>query len=111
DIAVHLDVGQAQALDEAIVGDAVLAGRGVDPLDPQPPERALAVLAVPVGVRHRVEHLLLGLAVEPRPLATVTGCPLEYDLALLLGIERPLHVYLFLILGGSGYFARSFLIF
>ena len=42
-----------QALDEPVVGHAVGAGGGVDPLDPQPPEVTLAVLAVVVGVDAR----------------------------------------------------------
>jgi len=62
---VDLDAGDAQALYEPVIGHPVGPGRGVDPLDPQPPEIALAVLAVAVGVGHRVEDLLLGLAVQP----------------------------------------------
>src|SRR5450755_57852 len=61
---VDFDTGRLEALDKTVVGDAVAAGRGVDALDPQPPEGALAVLAVPVGIRHRVEQLLLSLAVH-----------------------------------------------
>jgi hypothetical protein len=64
-LAVDLDAGGLEALDEAVVGHAVEPAGGVDPLDPQLPEVALALLAVAVGVGHRVEHLLLGLAVEP----------------------------------------------
>src|SRR5450755_3187518 len=63
--AVHLDASDLQSLDEPVVGHAVGAGRGVDALDPQPPERALAVLTVAVRIGHRVELLLLGLAVQP----------------------------------------------
>src|SRR6266851_9756663 len=69
--AVNLNTRGLEALDEPVVGHAVGPGRCIDALDPQPPERALPVLAVPVGVRHRVENLLLGLAVQPRPLASV----------------------------------------
>src|ERR1700761_154443 len=87
---VDFDLGRLQTLDEAVVGDAVGPGRRVDPLDPQPPEGALAVLAVAVGVGHRVELLLLGLAVQPGPLAPVTAGPLEDRAALLLGVGRPL---------------------
>src|SRR5918992_556505 len=88
---VDLDLGGLQALNESVVGHPVGPGRRVDPLDPQPPELALAVLAVPVGIGHRVEHLLLGLAVQARPLATVATRPLEDDPALLGGVDRPLH--------------------
>src|SRR5690606_779103 len=72
-------------------GDAVGAGRGVDPLDPQPAELALAVLAVPERVGHRVELLLLGLAVQARTLAAVAARPLQDDPTLLGGVDRPLH--------------------
>src|SRR6266511_3578479 len=65
DLAVHLHAGQLQALDEPVVRHPVGAGGRVDPGDPQLAEVALAVAPVPVGVLHRVQHLLLGLAVEP----------------------------------------------
>src|ERR1022692_4468012 len=42
-------------------------------------------------VRHRVENLLLGLAVQPRPLTAVAARPLKDDPALLVGVHRPLH--------------------
>src|SRR6266542_4685545 len=91
DLAVDLDLGQAQALDEAVVGDAVGAGRGVDALDPQPAEVALARPAVTVGVDQRVGDLLLGLAVQPGALAAVATGLLENGTTLLLGVDRPLH--------------------
>src|SRR5919199_2747627 len=91
DAAVHLDAGQLEALDEAVVGDAVLAGPGVDPLDPQPAEVSLAGSAVPVGVDEGVGDLLLRLAVEPRALTAVPAGGLEDLSALLLGVDRPLH--------------------
>src|SRR5689334_23803538 len=69
--AVDLDACELETLDEAVVGDAVLAGSGVDPLDPQPAEVPLARLAVAVGVDERVGDLLLRLAVQPRALAAV----------------------------------------
>src|SRR4029077_18613176 len=48
--AVHLDISDFETLNEPVVGDAVRARGGVDALDPQPPEGALAVLAARVGV-------------------------------------------------------------
>ena len=62
---VDLDPCGVKPLHEPVVCHAVRPGRSVDALNPQSPESALAVLAVPVGVRHRVENLLLGLAVQP----------------------------------------------
>src|SRR6266702_1600402 len=109
---VHVHASGLQALDEPVVGDAVRARGSVDALDPQPAERALAVLAARIGVGHRVEHLLLGLAVHPRPLAAVPAGPLKHHPALLVGVDRPLHACHFLLPGGGlGYLASNFLIF
>src|SRR5215475_2352054 len=77
DLAVDLDARRLQALDEPVVGHAVLPGGSIDPGDPQLPEVTLARPAVAVGVVERVEHLLLGLAVQPRALATVSACQLK----------------------------------
>src|SRR3984957_19402742 len=87
---VDLDARRLETLDEAVVGQPVRPRRGVDALDPEPAEVALAVLAVAVGVGHRVEDLLLGLAVEPGPLAAVALRTLEDYPALLLGVQRTL---------------------
>src|SRR5260370_14258721 len=109
---VHVDAGGLQAVDEPVVGDAGRPRGGVDPLDPQAAERALAVLAARIGVSHRVEHLLLGLAVHPRPLAAVPARPLKHHLALLVGVDGPLHACHFRLPGGGlGYLASNFLIF
>src|SRR5215468_9315319 len=89
--AVYLDAGCLEALDESVVGHPVRPRRGVDALDPQPPERALAVFAARVGVGHRVEDLLLGLAVQARSLAAIAARPLEDHPALLVGVHSPLH--------------------
>src|SRR4051812_29649489 len=110
--AVELDAGQLQALHEPVVGHVVLAGRGVDPGDPQLAEVALADLAVAVGVGGRVEHLLLGLAVEPRALTAVSAGRLEGRPALLLGVDRPLHachVSSLMIVTGGGSDAQQLL--
>src|SRR6185437_1934919 len=95
-LAVHVHAGDLQALDEPVVGDALGPRRGVDPLDPQPAEGALAVLAVPVGIGHGVQRLLFGLAVQPGPLAPIPAGPLENYPALLVGIDRPLYACHFL---------------
>src|SRR5579875_1768341 len=110
---VHIHAGGLQALDKPVVRHAVHAGCGVDALDPQPPEGALAVLAVPVGVGHRVENLLLGLAVHARPLAPVSARPLKDDPALLVGAHRPLHAchnFDSSVTRAGGYLPSSFLI-
>src|SRR5690606_17792105 len=61
------------------------------PLDPQPPEVTLAVLAVVVGVDARVQDLLLGLAVQPGTLTAVAAGLLEGGATLLLRIDCALH--------------------
>ena len=50
DLAVQLDAGLAQAVDELAVGEAFQTGGGVDALDPQGAEIALLGAAVAVGV-------------------------------------------------------------
>src|SRR5262245_24063482 len=88
---VHVDARGLQALDEPVVGDAARPRGVVARLDPPPSERALALIAARIGVSHRVGHLLLGLAVHPRPLAAVPAGPLKHHPALLVGVDRPLH--------------------
>src|SRR5690606_8825263 len=64
--AVNLNACKTETLDEAVVRDAVLASSGVDALDPEATEVALALATVTVCVNQRVGDLLLGLAVEAR---------------------------------------------
>src|SRR5262245_10785702 len=82
--AVHLDARGLQSLDEPVVGDALGASSRVDALDPEPPERALAILAVAVGIGHGMERLLLGLAVQPGALAALLARPLQHHAAPLV---------------------------
>ena len=49
-LAVDRDPSLAEAVDKSAVGQAVLAHRGVDALDPERAEVALLVLAVAIGV-------------------------------------------------------------
>src|SRR5664279_634640 len=98
DLAVGLDAGRLEPLDEPVVGHVVRARAGVDPLDPQLAEVALLRLAVPVAVDQRVGDLLLGLAVQPRALSAVAGGALEGYPALLVGVDRPLDACHFLLL-------------
>src|SRR3982074_2646413 len=66
DLAADLATGDLEALNEPVVGHAVLPGGRVDAAAPQLTEVAVTGTAVPVGVVERVERLLLGLTVEPR---------------------------------------------
>src|SRR6185312_15706508 len=90
DLPVDLDLGQAKTLDETVVGEAVGPGARVDARDPQLAEVALAVTAVAVRVLHRVQHLLLGLAVQARALTAVSAGGLQQRATLLLGVHSPL---------------------
>src|SRR5262249_5466454 len=74
-----LEARLAEAGDEHAVARAVLAAGGVDALDPQPPEVALAGAAVAVGVLQAVHHLLVGGAVGPALVAVVALGALERD--------------------------------
>src|ERR1700741_922287 len=53
DLAVDLDAGLGEPADKSAVGQPVLAHGGVDALDPQRAEVALAQLAPDIGVLHR----------------------------------------------------------
>src|SRR5690606_26646940 len=87
---VDLHTCETQTLDEAVVREAVLAARGVDALDPQAAEVALALATVAVRVDERVGDLLLRLAVQTRTLTPVTGGALKDDATLLVGVYCPL---------------------
>src|SRR3954447_5920258 len=63
DLAVHLDLGEAQAVHELAVGEALTARGGVDAGDPEAAEVALAVAAVAIRVAVRLEQRLLGALV------------------------------------------------
>src|SRR3981189_3098181 len=87
DLAVQLDAGQLEAVDERAVGHAVQARGGVDALDPQAAEVALAVAAVAVGVRVGLgEGLLRALVVGLRLAAEALG-ELERLATLLLRVD------------------------
>ncbi len=64
DATVDLDAGKAEALDQAVVCEAVGARCRVDPLDPEATEVTLLLAAVTVRVDEGVSDLLLGLAVQ-----------------------------------------------
>ena len=109
---IQFDAGKVQALDEAVVGDALSADGGVDALDPQLAEITLASLAVAEVVVKGVEQLFLGLAIQAGTLATVAGSPFENDATLLVSIYCALHTchmfsFAFLKIRKKGYFTCS----
>src|SRR5262249_40773061 len=92
-LAVELDACRVDAGDEAVVGEPVRPSRGVDPDDPELPERPLLRLPVAIGVDERVLDLLLRVAVvgvlePPVPLRL-----LEHLAALLARMNRPLDAW------------------
>ena len=70
---VDSDTRKTEALDEAVVRDAVLACSSVDALDPETTEVALALATVTVRVDQRVDDLLFGLAVQARTCLLYTS--------------------------------------
>src|SRR5229473_1748429 len=58
DLAVDLDPGLQDAVHELRVGEAMLARRGVDALDPQAAERALLVAPIAIGILQALLDLL-----------------------------------------------------
>src|SRR5690606_27371877 len=91
-----LDPGEAETLDEAVVRETLRADGGVDALDPQGAELALAGATVAVRVDERVRDLLLRLPVQARALAAVALGALEDGAALLVRVDGVLdacHVF------------------
>src|SRR5919198_659233 len=89
-LAVQLEAGLLDPVHEARVGQAVLAGGGIDARDPQPAEVPLAVAAVAVRVLVRLEQGLLGPLVARMGLAPVALRARERGPALLARVDGAL---------------------
>src|SRR4051794_9718240 len=89
-LAVELDPGQLEPVDEAAVVHAVLARGGVDARDPQAAEVALAVAAVPIRVGIGLHDRFLGALVVRVRLAAEALGPLERGAPLLARVDRAL---------------------
>src|SRR3954465_15257207 len=87
DLAVELDVRLLAAVDELVVGEALLPRGRVDARDPEAAEDALLVLAVAVGVDERVLDLLLRVGVRGVLEPPVATCLLEDLAPLLAGVD------------------------
>src|SRR3954469_5199543 len=85
-LPVDLDPSLAEAVDKSRVGQPMLAHRRIEALDPERPERALAVLAVPVGVLHRAVDGRLGG--PDRVLAPAVEAFRGLEGLLVLGVAR-----------------------
>ena len=59
DLAVDFDASLVQAVDEAAIGQAMLANGSVDALYPQSAEITLAILAVAISILQRLLDCLL----------------------------------------------------
>src|SRR4051794_5216414 len=89
-LAVQLDTGQLQAVDERRVRHALGTRGGVDAGDPEAAEVTLAVAAIAVRVRVRLHHRFLGAPVGRVRLAPEALCALEDLAALLAGVDGTL---------------------
>src|SRR5579863_1968000 len=89
-LAVDLDPRRGEAGDKPAVGQAMLARRGVDALNPQRSKLALAVLAVAIGVLHRLVDRGLGGADGVLAPAEEALGGLQYLLVLGVGRYAPL---------------------
>src|SRR5438874_7304038 len=85
------DLVLAESRHELVLRHALPPRGLVDAHDPEPPERALLVLAVPVGVRERVVELLLGAPVARVLETPVAARLLEHLAALLACVNGSLH--------------------
>src|ERR1700688_651042 len=88
-LAVDHDAGLGEAGDEAAVIEAERANRRVEALDPQSAERALAPLAVAVGILVRLLHRLLGDADGVLAPAVIAFGGLEDFLVLGVSGDTP----------------------
>jgi hypothetical protein len=71
DLAVDLNIGQFQAVDESPVSQAMQSGSGVNALDPKRPEIAFFVATVAVCILSGLFHRLFGDADSILPAAPV----------------------------------------
>src|SRR5262249_36697524 len=92
-LAVELDPCLPAPSHELVVGEAFLPRGGVDADDPEPPEGALARLAVAVRVDERLVDLLLGALVARVLLAPVALRLLEHLAVLLARGNRSLDAW------------------
>src|SRR5215470_6000406 len=86
-LAVERDAGGAELAHQLGVAVAEPAGRGVDALDPQRAEVALADLARAVHVHPGVLHRLVGDGVTARTLAAEAAGGLEHAVAATASLE------------------------
>lgn len=75
-LAVNLDPGERETVDEARIGQALIMGAhsSIDPLDPERTEIPLADFPVARCVFLRLVHGLFGDADDVLAAAVVTGC-------------------------------------
>ena len=83
DLAVELNSGFLEAADEPAVADAVVNATGIDAHDPQRAELTLLLAASDERGFQSALHLLFCGLVELGFVQEITGCPLEYLLAVL----------------------------
>src|SRR5690606_27259100 len=89
-LAVDVDLGQLQAVDEPAVADVVEPARRVDALDPELAHLALAGPTVPERVVPGVHHRFVGGPERAAPVAVVALGLVQYGAVLLLGMNATL---------------------
>src|SRR5436190_22041390 len=87
DLAIDVDAGELQSVDEDAVTHVVLTARGVDAADPKPAEITLARAPIGVGVAQRVHDRFVGGLVVAAAMAVVALGLLEDRAVLLLGVN------------------------
>ena len=76
-----------QAMDELAVVETIQPCAGIDALDPQSAEVALAIAAVAVGVEQGLQHRFIGAAEEPVPGAELSFGKFENFLVSLSSVH------------------------
>jgi len=84
-LAVDLNPRLPQAIDESAIGEPLLPGGGIDAYNPQPPEIALSLAAVTIGVAQGLHHRLMGDAIVGMPHPTLSLGQLQHLLMATAG--------------------------
>jgi hypothetical protein len=89
-LPVHLNTSLVEAVDQAAVGEAKIAGGGIDALDPQSPKIALLHATVAIRVLHALLDRLPGNADRVLATAIIALGLLQNLLVLRVGRYTPL---------------------
>jgi len=90
-LAIHLNTRKREAVDKSPIGQAMFAHTGIDALNPQGAELALALAPVAIGVQHRAFDRLHGGAEHIFAPAVITGSGVCYLLMSGMGCYTPFY--------------------